>query len=151
VDLYFKKNKKGIGIFYGLASKAIVICSWISCILLSAIYISGVFILPRVIPESIQSNIWNPYSLLNIPIYGVLMILLILSLCPDLANPKMLSPIFRSLLLPGGIASVVGILDEVHQSYIPNREASVTDVVFDIIGVILVGIFIHIYRKRGQK
>ena len=84
--------------------------------ILSETYISGVFILPRVIPESIQSNIWNPYSLLHIPIYGVLMILLILSFCADLAIPKMLSYIFRSLLLPGGIASVVGILDEVHQS-----------------------------------
>jgi VanZ family protein len=44
-------------------------------------------------------------------------------------------------LLPGGIASVVAIADEIHQAYVPGRDASITDVLLDIVGISLVLFF----------
>ena len=44
-------------------------------------------------------------------------------------------------LLPGGIASVVAIADEIHQAYVPGRDASITDVLLDMVGIILVLFF----------
>jgi len=40
-------------------------------------------------------------------------------------------------LVAGIIALVVAIADEIHQAYIPNRNASIIDVFLDIIGIIL--------------
>ena len=37
----------------------------------------------------------------------------------------------------GCIASAVGIFDEAHQLYVPGRDASVTDVVLDMVGIAL--------------
>ncbi len=115
--------------------------------ILSIIYIAGIFILPRVIPGSIISKIWNPFSLLHIPMYGVLMLLLTLSFWPDLSLPKSGLPIFSPLGFPGAIASLVGILDEIQQVYIPGREASATDVMLDVLGVVLMGILIYYKTK----
>jgi VanZ family protein len=44
-------------------------------------------------------------------------------------------------LLPGGIASIVAIADEIHQAYVPGRDASITDVLLDLVGIILVLFF----------
>ena len=40
-------------------------------------------------------------------------------------------------LVAGIIALVVAIADEIHQAYIPSRNASIIDVLLDIIGIIL--------------
>jgi len=44
-------------------------------------------------------------------------------------------------LLPGGIALIVAIADEIHQAYVPGRDASITDVLLDLVGIILVLFF----------
>ena len=38
-------------------------------------------------------------------------------------------------LIAGLIALVVAIADEIHQAYVPGRDASVTDVFLDIVGI----------------
>jgi len=40
-------------------------------------------------------------------------------------------------LIAGLIALIVAIADEIHQAYLPNRNASIIDVFLDIIGIIL--------------
>jgi hypothetical protein len=125
---------------------------------LSCIYIAGIFLFAD---SSVVSTLaaFNPYSLLHIPLYGVLTVLLIFSFIPitqlpndslNQRNQRNLSREMRSLfhwdqrnffLLPGGIASVVAIADEIHQAYVPGRDASITDVLLDIVGISLVLFF----------
>ena len=80
------------------------------------------------------------------------MILLILSFRLNPTTPKAASLSSSSLLFPGGIASIVGILDEINQAYIPQRDASATDVILDMVGIVLTGIVVYSYQKRkGEK
>jgi len=118
--------------------------------ILSAVYISCIFILPRLITQQSMEQIWNPYSLLHIPLYGVLMGLLTVAFLPDLIKAKVSSFRTISLLLPGGIATLVGVLDEIHQAFIPYRDASITDVLLDVCGIVLVGLFINYWQKRKR-
>ncbi|MBM4308778.1 MAG: hypothetical protein FJ115_03235 [Deltaproteobacteria bacterium] len=119
--------------------------------ILSAIYVSCIFILPRLITQQSMEQIWNPYSLLHIPLYGVLMVLLTFAFLPNLAHAKSSSS-FKplSLLLPGGIATFVGVLDEVNQIFIPYRDASITDVLLDMGGIVLVVLLILYWQKRKK-
>jgi hypothetical protein len=150
--------------------------------ILSIAYIAGIFLFAD---SSVVSTLaaFNPYSLLHIPLYGVLTVLLIFSFIPitqlpvnslNQRNQRNLSRLSRSesvrgemrslfhwdprnstnainatntinlrarYLLPGGIASVVAIADEIHQAYVPGRDASITDVLLDLLGIILVLFF----------
>ena len=120
---------------------------------LSAAYIAGIFLLAD---SPVVSDVapFNPYSLLHIPLYGILTVLLILSFRRKPSNPinprdpmnpmnsrnstnstNPINPI--NLLAAGIIALVVAIADEIHQAYLPNRDASIIDVFLDIIGIIL--------------
>ena len=84
-------------------------------------------------PAASQIGEFNPYSLLHIPLYGVLTGLLLLALA---SKPGM------NFAFPCHAAAwtavAVAILDEYHQTFIPSREGSVGDVFLDILGVILV-------------
>jgi hypothetical protein len=75
------------------------------------IYFSAIFIFPRFIPEQAMEQISNPWSLLHVTLYAVLMVLLIFAFLPSLVNAKasFFNPFY--LMLPGGIASLYGILD----------------------------------------
>ena len=111
---------------------------------LSAAYIAGIFLLAD---SPMVSDVapFNPYSLLHIPLYGILTLLLILSFSPQwekFVNPtNSIDPINSknpmNYSVAGIIALVVAIADEIHQVYLPNRNASVIDVLLDIIGIIL--------------
>jgi VanZ family protein len=112
-------------------------------------YIAGIFLFAD---SSVVSKLssFNPYSLLHIPLYGILTVLLILSFAPITQLPvKLLNRINKRnqinqrnfYLLPGFIAFIVAITDEIHQAYIPGRDASVTDVLLDLVGIILVLFF----------
>jgi hypothetical protein len=87
---------------------------------------------------------YNPYSLLHIPLYGVLTVLLTFSFFPfnfkinfpNVLNEPNVSPHLR-FLIPGIIALTVAIADEIHQSFIPTRDASVIDVLLDAVGIVL--------------
>lgn len=137
--------------------------------ILSIVYIVGIFLFAD---SSVVSTLatFNPYSLLHIPLYGILTILLIFSFVPmmlrrkeqitqlpnNLMTNKDIDPsthlrintsthsrIYASthFLIPGFIASIVAITDEIHQAYVPGRDASVTDVFLDLVGIILVLFF----------
>ncbi len=75
---------------------------------------------------------FNPFSLLHIPLYGVLTVLLFLSIHPEQKSAHKNSYLGTAL-----IAGAVGVLDELYQSFLPNREASGGDVLLDLIGIIL--------------
>ncbi len=128
-------------------------------LILSVAYIAGIFLFAD---SPIVSAVapFNPYSLLHIPLYGILILLLILSFAcrrGKFVNPKNptnpinstnsssstkstnpTNPInSRNLFIAGLIALVVAVADEIHQAYIPSREASTTDVFLDIVGIVL--------------
>jgi len=75
-------------------------------------------------------NAVNPFSLLHIPLYGILTVLLLLALNTHLRQ----SPAWRYFLV-GLIAFSIAVLDEVQQSLIPYRVGSFTDVLLDMTGV----------------
>ena len=118
--------------------------------LLSLFYIAAIFILAGS-PVVRTLSEFNPYSLLHIPLYGIMTFLLVFSMVPisrgfkdgaiqpgsDSTRPRSRGTIglrFR-LFVAGAIALVVGTFDEVHQLSVPRREGSVTDVVLDMVGI----------------
>ena len=129
--------------------------------ILSIAYIAGIFLWAD---SPVVSDLapFNPYSLLHIPLYGILTILLIFSFFPlkfkrndsnylnDLNEPNDLnasSPI--RFIIPGVISLIVAIADEIHQSFIPTRDASILDVFLDFVGIVLV-LFL-VYRLAKGK
>ncbi len=115
------------------------------------IYILAILTLPWLIPHGAMNQIWNPWSLLHLPLYGVLMGLLTFAFVPNLINAKVSSFTPSFLVLPGGIATLVGILDEVNQAFIPHRDASIKDVLLDLGGIVLAALFIIYWRMRKKK
>ncbi|HUL30432.1 MAG TPA: VanZ family protein [Thermodesulfobacteriota bacterium] len=130
----------------------------------SLFYIASIFILAGdPLAESLSK--YNPFSLLHVPLYGILTLLLVLSMVPIRRNPK--DPSTRRgddstelgvreraslglrLSIAGGIALAVGILDEVHQLYVPGRDASVTDVGLDLVGIAVVLVLFFGLFKTG--
>ena len=95
---------------------------------LAAAYILGIFFFPD---SSVVSRIseFNPYSLLHIPLYGLLTALLLLTFIPKPGTNLALR-----YQVAAWIAVAVGVLDEYHQSFIPSRDGSVTDVLLDLLG-----------------
>jgi VanZ family protein len=102
---------------------------------LSVAYIAGIFLFAD---STVVSDIatFNPFSLLHIPLYGILTLLLHFSFSPFKGNPLIKANLFRFLIV-GLIASGVAIADEIHQVYIPGRDASTVDVLLDILGISL--------------
>jgi VanZ family protein len=115
---------------------------------LSLAYIGGIFLLADS-PMVFSAPTFNPYSILHIPLYGILTILLILSFPPFQTNPDKQSDLFR-FQIAGLIALVVAIADEIHQAYNPSRNASITDVLLDFIGIILCILLIR-RIQRNEK
>jgi hypothetical protein len=117
--------------------------------ILSIAYIATIFLFAD---SSVVSDLssFNPYSLLHIPLYGILTALLIFSFVPlkfnstyqiNQRNQRNQRDWKNFYLLPGGIALIVAIADEIHQAYVPGRDASLTDVLLDMVGIILVLFF----------
>jgi hypothetical protein len=165
--------------------------------IISIAYIAAIFLFAG---SPVVSDLapFNPYSLLHIPLYGILTALLIFSFVPIKSNrinasthqrfntinePNDLnelnglnvpndpngqnasthSPILASthirihtstyvcFFLSGVIALLVAIVDEIHQSVIPSRDASITDVFIDFIGIVLaLFLIVKFYRKKNQ-
>jgi len=55
----------------------------------------------------------------------------------DTINPKNSINLIPHFLIAGLVALGVAIADEIHQAYVPGRDASVTDVLLDIVGISL--------------
>jgi len=98
---------------------------------------------------------YNPYSLLHVPLYAILTILLALSVFPS--KGWSFSSIWslgfidtgsinvrNRLLICTLIAAAVAVADEIHQAFIANRSASITDVFLDLLGIILVLFVVNI-------
>jgi hypothetical protein len=138
-------------------------------IFLSIVYIAGIFLWAD---SSVVSYLaaFNPYSLLHIPLYGILTILIIFSFFPLRLNGNALNAHNASnepndpnasahsrintytrvrFLISGFIALIVAIADEIHQSFIPTRDASFTDVFLDFVGIILaLFLIVQLYKKK---
>jgi VanZ family protein len=128
--------------------------------ILSVAYIAGIFFFADSSVDSTLAS-FNPYSLLHIPLYGILTVLLIFSFLPlrsksnvlnepndpnvqhihALTHPRIYASTHLRLLTVGFIALIVAIADEIHQAYVPGRDASITDVLLDMVGIILVLFF----------
>jgi hypothetical protein len=143
--------------------------------ILSFFYIAGIFLLAD---SSVVSKLspYNPYSLLHIPLYGILTALLIFSLIPmrfypnnptnsiNSLTPKSnklnetYKPIhfelsassLKLILIAGSIALGVAIADEIYQSFIPGRDASIIDIFLDLIGITFV-LFLFHQLYKGKK
>ena len=122
--------------------------------LISIFYISGIFLLAGS-PFISKIATFNLFSLLHIPLYGVLTLLLVFSIIPfgfSSSNPT--NPIDQRnqknrFLFAGLIALGVAVADEVYQTSIPGRDGSFTDVFLDAIGIALVLLPIHrIFRWK---
>ena len=105
---------------------------------ISAAYIFAIFFLAD---SGAVSRIgeFNPYSLLHIPLYGILTLLILLSLCTGRGK---YTP--RRLIAGGFLVGIVGALDEFHQTFIPSREGSWGDVLLDVLGI---GIALFLFRR----
>ena len=104
--------------------------------LISAGYIALIFALAG-LPDRVRLiRVFNPLSLLHIPLYGLLTFFLIRTFWPNGKNPLIRS--FRlTLAFTTFLALLVAVLDELHQVHIPGREASGWDVVLDTAGICL--------------
>ena len=128
--------------------------------ILSFAYIFGIFFFAD---SSVVSDLssFNPYSLLHIPLYGILTALLIFSFVPitqrrnDSINlPREMGSLFHRgsrnhLFVAALFALIVAIADEIHQAYVPGRDASLTDVLLDMAGIGIVIFFTsQLFRKK---
>ena len=104
--------------------------------LLSIGYMAGIFLLAD---SSVISDLspFNPYSILHIPLYGILTLLLVFSFIPLKSCSTHLthSTYSTGFVIAGVIALTVAIADEVHQAFIPGRNGSVVDVFLDVVGI----------------
>ncbi len=119
--------------------------------MITVTYILSIFLLPWLIPKQMMNHLWNPYSLLHIPLYGILMFLLSVAFLTQRHGSGGIPFRSTSLLWPGGIALLVGILDEVNQMFIPGRDASLADVFLNGVGIGLASFGIYYLKKRLTK
>ena len=136
--------------------------------MLAICYTAGIFLFADS-PVVADLSLFNPYSLLHIPLYGILTLLLFFSFVPlksdvrnstDSTHSTNLTHSTHSdnsthlthstnstnlthstystrFLIVGLVATMVGVADEIHQAYIPGRNASVSDVFLDMVGIAL--------------
>ena len=138
--------------------------------LFSIAYVAGIFLFAD---SSVVSYLkaFNPNSLLHIPLYGILTILIILSFFPlkyesnvpkahnhsnvpygPNASTHLRFKASTRFLISGFIALIVAIADEIHQSLIPTRDASGIDVFLDFVGIVLALLIIsQLHKKRRTK
>jgi VanZ family protein len=105
--------------------------------LFSAAYIFAIFFLADSGAVS-QLGEFNPYSLLHIPLYGILTLLILLSLCTGkgrYTSKRLIAGVF--------ITAIVGALDEFYQTFIPVRDGSLGDVLLDALGAAIALIIFH--------
>ncbi len=120
--------------------------------ILSLLYVAAIFILAG-FPMVHTLSEFNPYSLLHIPLFGILAFLLIFSMVPiprgfreGSIQPGSDSRRLQSeetnglklrFFIAGAIGLAVAIFDEVHQLSVPGRDGSISDIVLDMVGIAL--------------
>jgi hypothetical protein len=135
--------------------------------LLSILYVAAIFILAGSHAFDTLSE-FNPYSLLHIPLYGILAFLLVFSIVPITrgfwgasiqpgGDPTGLpseetNGLKVRLFIAGGIALAVAIFDEIHQLYVPDRDGSAMDVVLDLAGIaIALFLCFRFFKTRASR
>ncbi len=88
-----------------------------------------------------QISVLNPHSLLHVPLYGILTVLLMLAFCWQAGKE-----LRRRKILVAIVVIVIAFLDEFHQSFLPIRDASLTDVLLDLVGILLAMGFASTFR-----
>jgi Ca2+/Na+ antiporter len=63
-------------------------------------------------------------------------------------HSELLTPNSKLIILPGIISLIIAIADEIYQSSISSRNASITDVFIDLIGIILALFLISKYSTK---
>lgn len=100
--------------------------------------------------SSPDTGVQLPDYILHIGEYGLLSALLIRAF-----NSGVFDPTVTSALLGAVTASAYGAADEIHQAFVPMREASVLDFGFDMLGAFLAwpGLLLLscLYRKTTGK
>jgi hypothetical protein len=112
---------------------------------------------------------YNPFSLLHIPLYGILTVLIVFALVPfksfpfsrirrfnrndpiGINGPNGLTflNVRNRFIIAGFISILVALADEYHQVFIPTREGSFTDVLLDVGGITLAIFFtFRLYRMK---
>ncbi len=133
---------------------------------LSLIYVGAIFLMAG---SSVVSTIAvvNPYSLLHVPLYGILAFLLYFSFSPVKFRPFLFdrnqtpnSPLpetdhgrskhSMTSALAGFIALAVAIADEFHQSFIPSRDASFSDVLLDTAGIVFALLLVWKWTRKHR-
>lgn len=74
-------------------------------------------------------------SFLHVPVYALLALLLAFALQAAPTRP-------RRYLWAAGISIAYGLLDEYHQSFVPGRDVSVLDLLYDALGT-AIGLGVH--------
>jgi hypothetical protein len=124
-------------------------------LLLSCIYVAVIFLMAD---SSVVSTVskFNAYSLLHVPLYAILAGLLVFATVPfqflqfrsnnrilpsgngqDPADPGGISRrgLKTRFIIVAAIGIAIAMTDEIHQSFIPSRQASFYDVLLDITGI----------------
>ena len=112
---------------------------------------------------------YNAFSLLHIPLYGILTVLIVFALVPfnsfpfsrtrrlnkndpdGMNGPNGLSllNVRNRFLIAGLISVLVALADEYHQVFVPTREGSFSDVLLDVAGIALAIFFtVRLYRMQ---
>ena len=108
-----------------------------AAILFTAIVLILTHIPKEVMPSQLQEN--SPDKLYHVVAYGAITFLFILSLK---SSPSILSSLFVFFAL-----LAIGIVDEITQPLV-NREASLTDLAANVIGIVTVLLFSTMRRRR---
>jgi hypothetical protein len=137
-------------------------------VLLSVAYIFVIFFFADSSAVSAVAP-YNAFSLLHVPLYGILTVLIVFALVPCNSFPFFrtrrlnkndpngingpnglnLLNVRNRFLIAGLISTLVALADEYHQVFIPTREGSFTDVLLDVGGIALAIFFtFRLYRMQ---
>jgi VanZ family protein len=124
--------------------------------LLAVAYMAALFLLSSIPDDDgLGSRILFPppsvQNLLHVPVYAGLTWIW----WRALATPKPLAKAGRqprvTVLGAAAIAISYGVLDEIHQMYVPGRFASVTDALLNAAGAAAVVAWVYLYRARHDS
>jgi len=95
-------------------------------------------------PFVIDVGVWNIDKLLHLAEYSVLGFLLVRAITGSDDNVKS----DKTILLALAVGAVCGFTDELHQSVVPGRYATVADFIFDTLGIAAGIAVFYMIRKR---
>jgi VanZ family protein len=87
-------------------------------------------------------------KIVHILIYGLLAVLCYLSAAHQSKYPALFK---NAILFTIIFCSLYGISDELHQSFVPNRDCEFWDWAADFAGIILASVLIKYYLSRNMK